>query len=71
MATEVMLNTPAVASQIRENKIHQLGSTIQGGLMMGMHTMAWDLRRLVRERKITEETARRYVENVKEFENTI
>lgn len=71
MATEVMLNTPAVAAQIRENKIHQLGSTIQGGLVMGMHTMAWDLRRLVRERKITEEMALRYVENVKEFENTL
>lgn len=68
MATEIMLNNQAIATQIRDNKLPQLVSSMQSGLKAGMHTMNWDLKRLVSEGKITRDTALRYCDNVKEFE---
>lgn len=67
MATEILINTEAVANQIRENKIHQILSTIQSGGSQGMHTLDTDLKRLVREWKISEETALKYCANPKNF----
>ena len=67
MATEVLINNEAVANQIRENKIHQILSTIQSGGAQGMHTLDADLKRLVREWKISEETALKYCANPKNF----
>lgn len=67
VATEVLMNTDAVANQIRENKIHLISNTIQSGAAMGMHTLDSDLRRLVREWKISEETALRFCANPKSF----
>lgn len=69
IATEVLLNTEAVANQIRENKSHQIPSTIQSNIASGMHTMNWDLKRLERERRISRETALKFCSNVKEYEN--
>ncbi len=69
IATEVLLNTEAIANQIRENKTHQILSSMQGGMSVGMHTMNTDLRRLVKEEKISEETALRFCSNVKDFQN--
>ena len=68
MATEILINTDAIANQIRENKTHQIVSSMQGGAARGMHTLNADLKRLVREQKITEEMARKYSTNVKDFE---
>ena len=68
MATEILINTDAIANQIRENKTHQIVSSMQGGAALGMHTLNADLKRLVREQKITEEMARKYSTNVKDFE---
>lgn len=56
-ATEVMMNTDAVANMIRENKGHQINSTLQSGAMTGMHTLNGDLARLVRNRSISIENA--------------
>ena len=70
MATEVMLNNNAVATQIRDNKIPQLASSIQMGQAEGMHSLNMDLKRLVREGKIFDETARKYCDNVRDYENT-
>lgn len=67
VATEVLMNTDVVANQIRENKIHLISNTIQSGAAMGMHTLDSDLRRLVREWKISEETALRFCANPKSF----
>lgn len=61
VATEILINTDAIANMIRENKTHQIPSAIQSGLSYGMHTMQSDLQRLVRERRITEETAKKYM----------
>lgn len=67
MASEVLLNNDAVANQIRENKTHQILSTIQSNSAIGMHTLDADLKRLVREWKITNETALKYCSNPKNF----
>ncbi len=65
IATEVLLNNDAVANQIRENKIHQILSTIQSNTAVGMHTMDSDIKRLVREWKISPEMALKYAANPK------
>ena len=65
IATEVLLNNDAVANQIRENKIHQILSTIQSNTAMGMHTMDSDIKKLVREWKISPEIALKYAANPK------
>lgn len=67
IATEVLINTDAVANQIRENKTHQILSTIQSGTSVGMHTLDSDLKRLVREWKISNETALKYCASPKTF----
>ncbi len=67
IATEVLVNNEAIANQIRECKTHQITGSIQSGSALGMHTLNADLKRLVRERRISMETALRYCSNVKEF----
>ncbi len=69
IATEVLINTDAVANQIRENKLHQILSTIQSGSQVGMHTLDSDLKRLVREWKVDPEVAIKYAANPKTFLN--
>lgn len=69
IATEILINTDAVANQIRENKTHLIPSSIQAGLTVGMHTMDADLKRLERERKISRTTALKYCTNVKNYDN--
>ena len=49
IATEVLINTPAVANMIREGQVAQLYSAMQAGSEVGMHTLDQDLRRLVEE----------------------
>ena len=49
IATEVLINTPAVANMIREGQVAQLYSAMQAGSAVGMHTLDQDLRRLVAE----------------------
>lgn len=71
MATEVMLNNQAVASQIRDNKLPQLVSSIQSNTKVGMHTLDADLKRLINEGKISTESALKVCENPKEFEGMV
>lgn len=47
IATEVLMNTPAVANLIREGQVSQLYTAMQAGSADGMHTLDQDLRRLV------------------------
>lgn len=65
IATEVLINTDAVANQIRENKIHQILSTIQSNNAIGMHTMDSDIKRLIREWKISPEMGLKFAANPK------
>lgn len=60
-AKEIMINNPAVANLIRENKTAQMNTVIQTSAGLGMFTLAQDLRRLVKEGLIDEEVAQAYL----------
>ncbi len=62
-AREIMMNTPAVANLIRENKIAQLKTVMQTSAQDGMMTQDQDIKRLYQERLITREIAEAYMEN--------
>ncbi len=57
MAMEIMVATPAIRNLIREEKIHQIYSSLQVGTKYGMQTMNQSLADLVRRRLITREDA--------------
>jgi len=57
MALEIMVTTPAIRNLIREEKIHQIYSSMQSGQKFGMHTMNQSLADLVRRRLITRDDA--------------
>jgi twitching motility protein PilT len=57
VATEVLINNPAIKNLIRNEKLHQIQSVLQTSKEQGMHTLEMDLRRLVQENKISIETA--------------
>ncbi len=56
-AREILINTPAVATLIRENKIAQIKSVIQTSGKYGMFTMEQNLREIYQKKLITKETA--------------
>ena len=60
-AREIMLMNPAIANLVRENKVPQIKSIIQTSAGMGMTTLAQDLKRLIKEKQITQEIAQTYV----------
>ncbi len=67
-ATEILLGTDAVTNLIRENKSHQMGSIMQSGASMGMHTLNMDLMRLMREGTIDRQTAFEYTNDRRDLE---
>jgi len=72
-ALEVMVNTPAVSNLIRQGKLEQLETAIQGGARIGMRTMDSALKDLFDQGQITGKTAyesaleKRKFEDVKEL----
>lgn len=56
-ALEIMLGTSAIRNLIREDKIAQMGTTIQTGSKLGMCTLEQSLQHLVSKGIITPETA--------------
>lgn len=54
-AREVLINTPAVANLIRENKVTQINTAIQTGAKEGMITMDASLNGLFKLKEITKE----------------
>lgn len=66
-AFEIMLGTDAVLNLIRENKCHQLNSTIQTGMRQGMVLLDTYLANLVRQGNITKEAALEKANNKNEF----
>ncbi|MFH8252504.1 type IV pilus twitching motility protein PilT [Microbacterium sp. B2969] len=60
IATEVLINTPAVANMIREGQVAQIYSAMQAGSSVGMHTLDQDLKRLVEEGVIAHNVARSF-----------
>lgn len=59
-AVEILTATPAVRTTIREGKTHLIDNIIQTSGEMGMQTLEMDLARLVKEGKISLETAKIY-----------
>jgi len=57
LASEVLIVTPPVRAMIRDEKVHQIYSTIQTSQRFGMKTMNQSLADLCKENKITREEA--------------
>lgn len=58
---EILINTPAIANLVRENKIAQIKTVLQTSSEEGMTTMDQDLIRLKKEGFINKETAQFYM----------
>ncbi|HYP72929.1 MAG TPA: type IV pilus twitching motility protein PilT, partial [Microbacterium sp.] len=63
IATEVLVNTPAIANLIREGEVSQIYSMLQAGGAIGMHTLDQDLKRLVESGTISLGLAREIAED--------
>lgn len=70
-AFEIMLGTDAVLNLIRENKCHQLNSTIQTGMRQGMILLDTYLANMVNQRVITREAALEKANNKNELLSAI
>lgn len=70
-AMEIMVANDAIRNLIRENKTHQVKSIIQMGGQAGMQTMNAALAKLVREQKITAQTAMKYSDDENELRQYI
>lgn len=68
IATEVLVNTPAIANLIREGEISQIYSMLQAGGGIGMHTLDQDLKRLVETGTISLSLAREIADDPKTFD---
>ncbi len=62
-AREILINTPAVANLIRENKIAQLHTVVQTSINNGMFTMEQNVKELLGKKLIDENTALAYLSN--------
>lgn len=60
VATEVMIVTPAVKTNIREGKVHQIDNVIQTGAEMGMHLLESSLAELVNKGVVDKRVALSY-----------
>ena len=60
VATEVMVVTPAVKTNIREGKVHQIDNIIQTVSEMGMHLLETSLIELVNKGVIDSKVALAY-----------
>jgi twitching motility protein PilT len=60
-ATEILVNTPAVANLIRQEKVHQIRSVMQTGKAQGMHTLEMSIHELMQQGVIAAEKAKLYL----------
>ena len=67
MATEIMVATPAIRAMIRDDKIHQIYSSMQSGKKHGMQTMNDSLYQLYVSREVTQEECLRVSSDPNEF----
>ncbi|KAA8998033.1 type IV pilus twitching motility protein PilT [Paenibacillus spiritus] len=64
-ATEVLINTPAVANLIRSEKTHQVKNIMQTGRALGMHTLEMSIRESLARNLIHPAAARAYLTEVR------
>jgi twitching motility protein PilT len=67
MAAEIMVATPAIRALIRDEKIHQIYSSMQSGKKFGMQTMNDALYQLYMARDVTEDECLRVSGDPNEF----
>jgi len=67
MAAEIMVATPAIRALIRDDKIHQIYSSMQSGKKHGMQTMNDALYQLYMGREVTQEECLRVSPDPNEF----
>ena len=53
VATEVLINNPAIANLIRTEKMHQIPNVLQTSRELGMHTMEMSIKDLIAQRLIS------------------
>lgn len=66
-AFEIMMANSAVRNLIRENKVHQINSVIQTNSQLGMQSLNMNLVSLLRQGKITRESAEEFSNNPSEL----
>ncbi len=67
MAMEIMVVTPAIRALVRDDKVHQIYSMLQGGQKYGMRTMNQSLFDLYTSKKITINDAMNFSHNAQEL----
>jgi twitching motility protein PilT len=67
MATEIMVVTPAIRALIRDDKVHQIQSSMQAGQKFGMQTMNSSLYQLYMNREVAQEECLRVSPDPNEF----
>lgn len=65
VATELLINTHAIANLIRDHKVHQITNFMQTGKSHGMHTLDMSMTELIENRIITRESAEPYFREMK------
>ena len=70
-ALEIMVNTPAVANQIRQGKLEQLETSMQSGKRAGMQTMDTALMSLVEQNQVSALDAYHQANNKAKFKSLI
>src|SRR6202007_3213200 len=67
MAAEIMICTPAIRALIRDDKVHQIESSMQAGKKYGMQTLLDALYQLYMGREVSKEECLRVASNPNEF----
>ncbi len=62
VATEILINTPAVANLIRNEKIHQIQNVMQTSKAQGMHTLDMSIKRLIQQGDISRLSAESFLQ---------
>jgi twitching motility protein PilT len=71
MAAEIMICTPAIRALIRDDKIHQIESSMQAGKKYGMQTLNDALYQLYMGREVTKEECLRVTSKPNDFLRSI
>jgi twitching motility protein PilT len=61
-ATEILVNNPAIANLIRNEKIHQIPSIMQTSRAQGMHTLEMSIKDLIDRGQIQKDSAQKYLQ---------
>ncbi len=70
-ACEIMMNTPAIANLIRENKIHEIPMIIETSAEVGMISLNRSLANLIMSKEVAQESAMNYSLNPTELRHLI